>query len=924
MNFKKFFKVSLAAILGIGVCLNNGVNNVYAGKNDSDSDTPAMKYDSTYNVSYYNDIKGTKGDTLLEGLASISIDNHKYFTSYNNLRGALAYSDEDLNDSSKVIDFYTGWSLSNEWGSGGSNWNREHVWAQSLSGNTYGTSGAGSDIHHIRPEVPGINSARGNNLFADINSNTTYKYNNKDTGCYLSGGYFEPRDGAKGDVARILMYLYMHYSKEVSANSSFSYAGALDITNIVYTSSGTDQAAWNLLMSWNDLDPVDDWENNRHDYCVKFTGVRNPFIDHPEFARMIWDSSYSGNGAINDTNSGGGSSSPVEEYLNLVDSSLTLNEGETYTLKYSTNITNKTVTFTSSNTNVATVSSSGVITAKSAGQTTIKVSCNGLEDSLILTVNKVDTGDDNNDNSENVSEATAVYKVTSKNAVSSTNTPNGSSATYSQTYSTTSQITSNNSATLTLNGYDGLTIKGIILSMKSNSSKGAGSLSITSSKGTTIASISSKNFSDPSWNGSYTTSYVPVEVDMDEYKVLDNDVITILISASVNSLYIESYSITYAKAEESIKETLSLDKETLSLNAGDTYTLSPITNIKNPNYTFSSSNTSVATISSSGVITAVKKGSSIISVSCNNLTASLLLTVTDDVEDAKESLREIDTKAQLDFGYTYTKEGSSATAVLDYVSSTAATNMKADQESSNLFGLDSSIFSVYGSKTTNNQNNVGLGANGGTIRLYDSGNTFSVTCVNKINYIEIGGLNSRYSIDNVQLLVNGKEVAYTLNNDKYHYEINANSFELTTNTTKKRFEFSTIDINYGEETINYTYFGNVNVRYSATVPSNLMGYVDSYGINFKMGNQSKDYELNNAVENGSETSFAVVLKNITDYKSVISVTAYVYVDGERIDFSTKSYSILDMVKIYIKDSSKLELTQDQINALVAFENYIEG
>ena len=300
----------LSSLLGL-----NNLNIVFAA--NSEESSPIAKYDSEYNVSYYSDIKGLKGDSLLEGLASISFNNHKYYTTYNDLKGALTYSDEDPNDSTKIIDFYTGWSINNEWSPSASSdyinpWNREHVWCKSLSNSTFVESGAGSDIHHIRPENTRINSARNNGLFKDLDESYRYYYlndttgENIDTGCYRDKeSYFEPRDEVKGDVARILMYLYMHYSIEVSFNNKnnpYEFNGNLVITNIVSTDENTDTAAWKLLLDWNKLDAVDTFEKNRNNYCASITGVRNPFIDHSEFANMIWDSEYSGDGALNDAN----------------------------------------------------------------------------------------------------------------------------------------------------------------------------------------------------------------------------------------------------------------------------------------------------------------------------------------------------------------------------------------------------------------------------------------------------------------------------------------------------------------------------------------------------------------------------------------------------------------------------------------------
>lgn len=239
---------------------------------------------------YYSSAEGLLGKELLNELALISQKNHKKYTSYDDIKTLNQKSDRDPNNSNKLLDFYSGISVNAAW-DGGTTWNREHVWPQSLSGGLYGTSGAGSDIHHIRPTISVINSTRGNDKFTDFNGEgSPYTYDGVLT-AYRGNSLWEPIDNVKGDVARIIMYMYMHYSTEVAANKTYSKAGALSITNIVSISGGAD-GAWDMLIDWNELDPVDEFERNRHNVCVEATSVRNPFIDNEDYPRMIWDEDY--------------------------------------------------------------------------------------------------------------------------------------------------------------------------------------------------------------------------------------------------------------------------------------------------------------------------------------------------------------------------------------------------------------------------------------------------------------------------------------------------------------------------------------------------------------------------------------------------------------------------------------------------------
>ena len=315
MKIKKLLIVSLC--IGLFISFNKETYQINAGSNEQLS--PSQKYiDQITSENYYTeyeDITGLKGDSLLEGLASIMDQTHKYYTTYGDTRGAIAFSDEDKSNQSNIIDFYTGYSISNKWNNGNL-WNREHLWCQSLSGGLYpstdnSTRGAGGDIHHIRPEIKNINSSRGNKLYSDFNGGgPPHTYNGKETGNYTNSSCWEPRDEVKGDVARILAYLYTHYSEEV-ANANNTYKGDLKITNIVYTEEKTTQAAWALLIKWNEEDPVDQFEKDRNYYCASITGVRNPYIDHPEFMNMIFNPNYNGSGAL--TEDGG---SQVSSFVN--------------------------------------------------------------------------------------------------------------------------------------------------------------------------------------------------------------------------------------------------------------------------------------------------------------------------------------------------------------------------------------------------------------------------------------------------------------------------------------------------------------------------------------------------------------------------------------------------------------------------------
>lgn len=201
---------------------------------------------------------------------------------------------------------------------------------------------------------------------------------------------------------------------------------------------------------------------------------------------------------------------------------------------------------------------------------------------------------------------TATYTVSSKTAVTESGGPTGSSATYTQTYNTASQLTANNSATLTLSGYAGYKITAITLNMKSNSSKGAGSFTATAGSETLASNANATTFNKWFDNTSYGSSYRDVHVTMTnaDYAIATGDTVTLLIKATTNSLYIKSYTIAWESAGPVNVDVTSVvvDPDTLNILSTDTnaqtvnVTITP-GNATNQKVSIASSGDDVATIS---------------------------------------------------------------------------------------------------------------------------------------------------------------------------------------------------------------------------------------------------------------------------------------------------------------------------------------
>lgn len=139
------------------------------------------------------------------------------------------------------------------------------------------------------------------------------------------------------------------------------------------------------------------------------------------------------------------------------------------------------------------------------------------------------------------------YTLSRTNTIEQSGTPPKSSvATYERTSSTgqKGQMTAGNSTRLELRGWDDYIIKEVELQMRSNTSSGAGSLSLVIGNDT-LWQIDNQPFSDTLWAGEYTTNWLPITRSINTI-VKENECIEINISATENSLYINSYTIYYA------------------------------------------------------------------------------------------------------------------------------------------------------------------------------------------------------------------------------------------------------------------------------------------------------------------------------------------------------------------------------------------
>lgn len=237
---------------------------------------------------YYDAANGKTGDELKVALHNIIKGHH--VVSYGGLLNAFAYTDNDGNGNvwdiySNCIFSYSGNSQCGGYEHEGDCWNREHTWPQSWF-NEQTTPRC--DLFHVYPTDGYVNGQRSNYPYGEVNNPVYVSGNGSKLGPCVTSGYtgrvFEPIDEYKGDIARSYFYMSVRYYSE---DSIWGTSGMTNKSEIL-------PWAMTMLLRWSVEDPVSDKEIARNNAVYGYQNNRNPFIDHPEYARMIWDPNWQG------------------------------------------------------------------------------------------------------------------------------------------------------------------------------------------------------------------------------------------------------------------------------------------------------------------------------------------------------------------------------------------------------------------------------------------------------------------------------------------------------------------------------------------------------------------------------------------------------------------------------------------------------
>ena len=186
----------------------------------------------------------------------------------------------DVPDGTPPYEFAFGSNQCGNYSNEGDCYNREHSWPKSWFNDL---TPSYSDMFHLYPTDGKVNGQRGNYPYGNVSNPTWTSRNGSKLGLNTFPGYsgtaFEPIDAYKGDLARSSMYMSVRYYTEDAAWS---------------TSAGTNKSdllSWyaNLFYDWNMRDTVSKKEIDRNNAIYAIQKNRNPFIDHPEFAAEIWE-----------------------------------------------------------------------------------------------------------------------------------------------------------------------------------------------------------------------------------------------------------------------------------------------------------------------------------------------------------------------------------------------------------------------------------------------------------------------------------------------------------------------------------------------------------------------------------------------------------------------------------------------------------
>ena len=325
----KFLSLLCGAFMLSGCYLDLGFLQIGTPPEEEEADVieEDKKTVETYYEGYDLDLGGTR---LAMELQKQCFDKHTKWVTYGQVNSYYKKtkdheSVEAIAQGSSVNQwFYTG-KEAEGYGTREHVWpcaNSSLLWSHDSSADVHyvdysGYVGGGSDLFHVRTANSAVNTARGNSRFVSFDSPEYSQYKSDTLPITESGGKYslliydyetttsgqiqyakkaEPADELKGDVARILLYVWIHYTKRnsvpegsvQSGSRTYKYSdmvGSLGLSDIM----GYDEQerCLEILREWNKIDPPSEVEKLRNITVQKIQGNRNMFVDYPSLVDQL-------------------------------------------------------------------------------------------------------------------------------------------------------------------------------------------------------------------------------------------------------------------------------------------------------------------------------------------------------------------------------------------------------------------------------------------------------------------------------------------------------------------------------------------------------------------------------------------------------------------------------------------------------------
>jgi len=239
-------------------------------------------------IAYYDPAIAQTGNTLKGALHEI-IKGHTvlpYTATTTDTWDALMRLDEAPWDSASVVLVYSGLTnlKTNNYtaGVGAGKWSREHLVPQSYGLVAISSSSrAKTDVFNLRPADYTVNSTR-SNLYYDTTT-TPFRTTASAPGSSYDSDSWEPGDEDKGMVARAAFYMATRYDGTDPDVPDLELSATPDAATYRF-------GKLSKMLAWNRQYPPTAAERLRNQRIYDtLQHNRNPFIDHPEYADMVFN-----------------------------------------------------------------------------------------------------------------------------------------------------------------------------------------------------------------------------------------------------------------------------------------------------------------------------------------------------------------------------------------------------------------------------------------------------------------------------------------------------------------------------------------------------------------------------------------------------------------------------------------------------------